>query len=104
MLFPWGDPFKCHEEVLHLKLLIPPKRFDIFPSPEGLGAFWFLFKYLLCKFSVPRGGVEKTVNEKQKNRKTETQTKVRMATSKPLYSRIKLYAQKTLSSKLFKRA
>ena len=30
-------------------------------------------KYL-CKFSVPRGGVEKAANEKQKNRKTETQT------------------------------
>ena len=30
----------------------------------------------LWKFSVPRGGVEKTENE---NRKTETQTKLRMA-------------------------
>ena len=42
MLFPSRNPFKCHEEVLHLQLLIPPKRFDIF-SPltggysEGLG-------------------------------------------------------------------
>ena len=26
-----GDPFKCHEEVLYFQLLIPPKRFDIFP-------------------------------------------------------------------------
>ena len=23
--------FKCHEEVLYLQPLIPPKRFDIFP-------------------------------------------------------------------------
>ena len=38
-----GNLFKCHEEVLYLQPLIPPKRFDIF-SPitggcsEGLGA------------------------------------------------------------------
>ena len=44
MLFPSGNPFKCHEEVLYLQSLIPPNRFDIF-SPltggcsEGLGAF-----------------------------------------------------------------
>ena len=44
MLFPSGNPFKCHEEVLYLQPLIPPKRFDIF-SPltggcsEGPGAF-----------------------------------------------------------------
>ena len=37
-----GNLFKCHEEVLYLQPLIPPKRFDIF-SPitggcsEGLG-------------------------------------------------------------------
>ena len=35
--------FKCHEEVLYLQPLIPPKRFDIFPPitggcSEGLGA------------------------------------------------------------------
>ena len=42
MLFPSGNPFQCHEEIL--QPLIPPKRFDIF-SPltgrcsEGLGAF-----------------------------------------------------------------
>ena len=33
---------ECHEEVLYLQLLIPPKRFDIFSPitggcPEGLG-------------------------------------------------------------------
>ena len=30
MLFPSGNLFKCHEEVLYLQPLIPPKRFDIF--------------------------------------------------------------------------
>ena len=24
-----GNPFKCHQEVLYLQPLIPPKRFDI---------------------------------------------------------------------------
>ena len=39
-----GEPVQCHEEVLYLQPLIPPKRFDIF-SPitggcsEGLGVF-----------------------------------------------------------------
>ena len=31
MLSASGNPFKCHEEVLFLLPLIPPKRFDIFP-------------------------------------------------------------------------
>ena len=49
MLFPSGNPFKCHEEVLYLQPLIPPKRFDISPHltggfSEGLGAFRFFFK------------------------------------------------------------
>ena len=44
MLFPSGNPFKCHKEVLYLQPLIPPKRFDISPPltggcSEGLGAF-----------------------------------------------------------------
>ena len=30
MLFPSGNPFKCHEEVLYLQPSISPKRFDIF--------------------------------------------------------------------------
>ena len=44
MLFPSGNPFKCHEEISYLQPFVPPKRFDIF-SPltggcsEGLGAF-----------------------------------------------------------------
>ena len=31
MLLPSGNPFKCHEELLSLQPMIPPKRFDIFP-------------------------------------------------------------------------
>ena len=42
---PSGNPFKCHEEVLHLQPIIPPKRFDIFHltggCSEGLDAFRF---------------------------------------------------------------
>ena len=30
MLLPSGNPFKCHEEVLYLQPMIPPKRLDIF--------------------------------------------------------------------------
>ena len=50
MLFSSGNPFKCHEEILYLQPLIPPKRFDIFPPltggcSEGLGAFCFFFKH-----------------------------------------------------------
>ena len=49
MLSASGNLFKCHEEVLYLQPLMPPKRFDIF-SPitggcsEGLGVLWFFFK------------------------------------------------------------
>ena len=44
ILFPSGNPFICHEEVLYLQPLVPPKRFDISPPltegcSEGLGAF-----------------------------------------------------------------
>ena len=45
MLSPSGNPFKCHEEVLYLQPLIPPKRFDNFSPLTGgcseglLGAF-----------------------------------------------------------------
>ena len=28
-----GNPFKCHEKVLYLQSMIPPKRFDSF-SPS----------------------------------------------------------------------
>ena len=30
-----GNPFKCHEEVLYLQPMIPPKRFDIFSLTVG---------------------------------------------------------------------
>ena len=36
MLLPSGNPFKCHEEVLYLQPMIPPKRFDIFPTDWGM--------------------------------------------------------------------
>ena len=36
MLLSWGNLFKCHEEVLYLQPLIPPKRFDIFPPDWGM--------------------------------------------------------------------
>ena len=36
MLLPWRNPFKCHEEVLYLQPMIPPKRFDIFPPDWGM--------------------------------------------------------------------
>ena len=35
MLLPLGNPFSCHEDVLSLQSMIPPKRFDIFhPAPD----------------------------------------------------------------------
>ena len=42
MLSALGNLFKCHEEVLYLQPLIPPKRFEISPPitggcSEGLG-------------------------------------------------------------------
>ena len=36
MLLPEGNPFKCHEEVLSLKPMIPRKRFDISPPVCGM--------------------------------------------------------------------
>ena len=56
MLSASGNPFKCHEEVLYLQPLTPPKRlFDIF-SPltggcsEGLGAFYYYWCIHICPF------------------------------------------------------
>ena len=52
MLFPSGNPFKCHEEVLYLQTMIPPKHFDISPltggCSEGLDAFRFFLKFTGC--------------------------------------------------------
>ena len=36
MLLPSGNLFKCHEEVLSLQPMIPPKRFDIFTPDWGM--------------------------------------------------------------------
>ena len=36
MLLPSGNPFKCHEEVLSLQPMFPPKPFD---CSGGLAAF-----------------------------------------------------------------
>ena len=36
MLQPLGNPLKCHEEVLYLQPMIPPKRFDLFPPDWGM--------------------------------------------------------------------
>ena len=36
MLLTSGNPFKCHEEVLHLQPMVPPKRFDISPPAWGM--------------------------------------------------------------------
>ena len=54
MLSPWGNPFTCHEEVLYLRPMIPPKNFDIFPPgcSEGLDAFRIFFKHYLYTTSV----------------------------------------------------
>ena len=38
MLLPSGNPFECHEEVLYLRPLIPPQRFDISPPCAGTNA------------------------------------------------------------------
>ena len=47
---PSGNSFKCHEEVLYLQPMIPPKRVDVFSllaggCSEGLDAFRFFFKH-----------------------------------------------------------
>ena len=49
MLSASGNLFECHEEVLDLQPMIPPKRFENFPPitkgcSEGLGVLWFFFK------------------------------------------------------------
>ena len=49
MLLPSGNPFKCHEEVLSLQPMIPPKHFNIFPSDWGMlrrsSCVQFFFKH-----------------------------------------------------------
>ena len=49
MILPSGNPIECHEEVLSLQPMIPPKCFDVAPPltggcSEGLDAFRSFFK------------------------------------------------------------
>ena len=74
ILLPYGNPFKCHEEVFSLKSMIPLKCFDISPlaggCSEGLDAFRFFFKQFLKKSqNAPRSSEHPTVTGK-KNVKT----------------------------------
>ena len=53
LLLPSGNPFKCHEKVLHLQPMVPPKRFDIFSPDWGMlrrsiDAFRFFFENKYC--------------------------------------------------------
>ena len=62
MLLPAGNPFKCHEEVLSLQLMIPPKGFDIFfpligGCSESLDAFRFLIQHNLATWYIFRDEV-----------------------------------------------
>ena len=56
MLLPSENPIKCHEEVLSLRPMIPPKRFDIFPPSggcsEGLDASRPFFKQLDAAYGM----------------------------------------------------
>ena len=36
MLLPLENPIKCHEDVLSLQPIIPPKDFDIFSPDWGM--------------------------------------------------------------------
>ena len=56
LLPPSGNPFKCHEDVLNLQPMIPPKCFDMFSPDWGMlrrstvDAFNFFFKKYLRKY------------------------------------------------------
>ena len=64
MLLPSGNPFKCHEEVLSLQPMIPPKRFDIFPPDWGMlrrSRCFQIFLEIQCKAdSYARSKMKKT--------------------------------------------
>ena len=53
MLLPSGNPFKCHDEVLYLQPMIPPKRLTFYPltggCSEGLDAFRVSVKYTILE-------------------------------------------------------
>ena len=43
MLLPSGNPITCHEKVLSLQPMFPPKRFDISPP-----AVWGVLRRFRC--------------------------------------------------------
>ena len=53
MLLPSGNPIKCHEEVLSLQPMIPPKRFDIFPPDWGMLRRSRCVQIFLLNSSIP---------------------------------------------------
>ena len=61
MLPPLGNPIKCHEEVMPLQPMIPPKSFDPPPPPltegcsEGLVTLMFFFKSAKRPVAIPGG-------------------------------------------------
>ena len=61
MLSASGNLFKCHEEVLYLQPLIPPKRFDIFPPITG-GCSEGLYNHI----NLPAGLTEHRNNRHEK--------------------------------------
>ena len=67
MLLPSGNPLKCHVEALSLQLMIPPKRFGIFPLDWGMlrmsTCIHFLYKTLpvLCDAFFPFSAAVSTV-------------------------------------------
>ena len=73
MLLPSGNPFECHEEVLSLQPMIPPKRFDIFPPDwemlrrSIIDAFRFFFKKCYNFVLDPPGLEGRTINIPDRN-------------------------------------
>ena len=48
-----GNPFKCHGDVLFLRPMIPPNRFDIFPPlTKGCSEVLHVFRFYLSVFSA----------------------------------------------------
>ena len=87
MLSPSGNSFKCHEEVLNLQPMIPPKRVHVFSllaggCSEGLDAFRF-FKHHPEGKNVHKilGKTASPNKQKEKNKKT------RVAIGAPAYRR-----------------
>ena len=47
---PGTNPFKCHEEVLSLQPMFPPKRVDISPLTGGCSEGLDAFSFFVCLF------------------------------------------------------